>query len=911
MVGAFCLAALLGLAPASVAGAEADPPASAAPSETPAPEPTPTPEATPAPEATPPRAPAASRTPAPTPGREGQKRVVSQGPGGKTLEIAAGPGSILGKDELILKEYVDIKFGDSRLQADFVRYTPSTQEAYAEGNVILDKGGSRLTAESLVYNLDTETGTFFQARGYADPNIYFEAKRVEKISDNELVLHDAIFTACTQPIPYWSFRVGRGLLRLDNYAYLHNLRFKVGRIPIFYTPYLIWPIKSDRAAGLLFPEFGFSRRGGTVISNAFYWPLRRNMDATYFLDYMSLAGWGHGLEYRYVPSPNGNGLFTGYYIHDEVAASEPRPGVPTDRWAINYAHHQDFDSGWRLVANANFISDFNYYLDFVRDLRQSSNPQAVSNLFLTRNWGFYSVNIRGERREQLVNVLVPPAVYNDPIFQTQEETITRWIQPEIELRGRRQRLGNLPLFLTLEASADSFRKSDANAIYQRFDFYPTFSSQLSPVPWLDVSASAGVRDTYYTQSQRSDLGCDNLPNTGDFGEGDGIINTETDRDGDGLFTAADDVGCDGLNVPGQSGAQNGRLDGEKTLIVDEGFNRKLFTGGLTLIGPKISRIFNRPDSTFSPQYKHTIEPTLRYSYSSEVERVDHVIRFDEIDAVAGNTNFLTYSLVTRLFAKRPAGALQEYAGAGDGAKYVGAGMDPLRQLMEAARRDTPPKEGAAAGAEPPSPDGAPARKQLSTVEIATLEISQDYSFLGPLSRSFVLNESRNVSPIHASLRFNPSIHASLDVRTSYDVLFKDFREASLSANLRSPKRGFLDLTWSLQRDLETEALVAQGLAPSTFTRNQIGLQGETNLLGRRLLMGMQANYELGDIGIGEPRLRDQRYKLGYNTQCCGLQLEILNRNFSGISQNEVRFLINLKGVGNVIDLQSQIGGIAP
>lgn len=898
--GALCLVALLGPAGASVLGAAPDPPPDAAQPAAPDPEPAPSPT------------PAASTTgaaaPGPIQGREGQKRVVSQGPGGKTLEIAAGPGSILGKDELILKEYVDIKFGDSRLQADFVRYTPSTQEAYAEGNVILDKGPSRLSAESLVYNLDTETGTFFQARGYADPNIYFEAKRVEKISDDELVLHDATFTACTQPIPYWSFRVGRGLLRLDNYAYLHNLSFKIGRVPVFYTPYLIWPIKSDRATGLLFPEFGFSRRGGTVISNAFYWPIRRNMDATVFLDYMSLAGWGHGLEYRYVPSPTGNGLFTGYYIHDEIEAREPRPNVPIDRWAINYAHHQDFDSGWRLVANATFISDFNYYLDFVRDLRQSSNSQAVSNLFLTRNWGFYSVNVRGERREQLVNVLLPPAI-GEPI-RTQEETITRWIQPEVELRGRRQRLGTLPLFLTLEASADSFRKSDAGAIYQRFDLFPTFSSQLSTVPWLDVSASAGFRDTYYTKSQRGDLGCDNLPNTGDFGEGDGFGNAET-VDLNGVFTSANDVGCDGLPGTLDFGEGNGKLDGETTTIADEGFNRELFTGGLTVIGPKLSRVFNRPRSTFSPQYKHTIEPTLRYSYSSEVERVDQVIRFDEIDAIGGHANFLSYAMVMRLFAKRPAGALQEYAGAGVGAKYVGTGLDPLRQLMEAARRDAPAKGGTEDGETSRSPDGAPARKKLNTVEIATLEIGQDYSFLGPLSRSFVLGESRPVSPIRASLRINPSIHASVDVRTSYDVLFNDFRDASLSANLRSPKRGFLDLTWSLQRNLEGEALVAQGKIKSSFTRNQIGLQGETNLLGRRLLMGMQANYELGDIGSGEPRLRDQRYKLGYNTQCCGLQIEILNRNFSGISQNEVRLLINLKGVGNVIDLQSAIGGIAP
>lgn len=844
---------------------------------------------------------------------EGQRHIVSEGPGGKTLEIAAGPGSVLGKDELVLKEYVDIKFGDSRLQADFVRYTPATKEAYAEGNVILDQHGARITADSLVYNLESETGTFFAARGYAEPSFYFEAESVEKISPDELVLHKATFTACTQPIPYWSFKVGHGLVRLDDYAYLHNLRFKVGRTTVFYTPYLIWPIKSDRASGLLFPNFGVSRRGGTIISNALYWAIRRNMDATFYLDYLSLAGYGNGVEYRYVPSDSGRGQFTGYYIRDRLVKKENRPGVPVDRWVINYFHNQDFASGWRLVGNANFISDFDYYRDYVRDLRLSTNPQALSNLYLTRNWGFYSVNLRGERREQLVNV--PAVSFGSTFFATEEETITRWIEPEIELRGRRQRLGQTPLFLTLESSGDFFRKGEqTRADYGRFDLYPVLSSQLSPVPWLDVDANAGFRDTYYSKSQRSDLGCDNRPGTGDFGEGNGVVDQEPDNAPVGIFGPEDDVGCDGIPGTGDYGEGNGRWDHEESdVVVDDGFNRKVYQAGLTLIGPKLTRVFDRPNSGFSPQYKNTIEPQIRYTYLSKVEEPDRVIRFDEIDALSGNTNRVTYSLVTRLFAKRPVAPAAEmgaYGMPGMGSYSSGSSQDPFAKMRAAARAAAP--EAGVPGQETPGSEGAPQKKQLSTVEIATLEISQDYSFLGPLSTAAALgNKTRQVSPIRAALRFNPSIHAGLDLRSSYDVLFKSIRDVSLSANLRSPTRGFLDLTWSLVRDLEGRALQSQlggGLVQIT-DRDQIGLFGETNFFGRRLLAGMQANYELGFLPAGEPRLRDQRYKFGYNTQCCGFQVEILNRNFFGSSQREFRFLINLKGVGNVIDLQSgYVGG---
>jgi hypothetical protein len=856
--------------------------------------------------------------PPPSPAPERQRKLVSEGAGGKALEIAAGPGSVIGKDELVLKEYVDIKYGDTRIQADFVRYVPSTKDVTALGNVILDQGTSRLTAEKLTFNLETETGTFYAARGYAEPSYYFEAERVEKISRDEMVLHEATFTACTQPVPYWSFRVSRGLIRENDYAYLRNLRFKIGRVVVFYSPYLVWPVKSDRASGLLFPEFGFSRRGGTIISNALYWAMRRNMDATFYLDYLSLAGYGTGLEYRYVPSASGRGYFTGYYIRDQVARQEQKEGVPIDRWVINYGHNQEFLPGWRLVANANFISDFDYYRDFERDLRLSTNPQALSNLFVTRTWGFYTLNLRGERREQLINMPVGPLL-GDSFTLTEEETITRWIKPKIELRGRRQRLGRLPLFMTLESSANFFDKGVAGASYARLDAFPVFSAQLSQLPWLDVDASVGYRDTYYSRSQISDVGCDGIPGTGDFGEGDGKDNSEHDENRDGLFDAGDDIGCDNDGgLPADFGQVNGIRDEERTLITDEAFNRHNYQAGLTLIGPRISRVFDRPGSRFSPQYKHAFEPQIRYGYLSRVEDADRVIPFDEIDVVRANTNRITYALVTRLYAKRPVAGTADLGallGPSNAAFVGGGGVDAYAQVRQALQRRK--KEQAGATGAPAAETAEEEKKSLSTVEVATLEISQDYSLLGPLSSSTALGFpdealTSPLSPVRATLRINPSIHASLHVRGAFDILFRQVREASLSANLRSTRRGFIDVTWSMVRDLEGKALLEKGLAFSqAFDRSQIGLQGETNFFGRRFLLGMQTNYELGDVLPGEPRLRDQRYRFGYNTQCCGFQLEVLNRNFLGTSQREFRFLINLKGVGNVVDFQSGSTGALP
>ena len=99
----------------------------------------------------------------------------------------------------------------------------------------------------------------------------------------------------------------------------------------------------------------------------------------------------------------------------------------------------------------------------------------------------------------------------------------------------------------------------------------------------------------------------------------------------------------------------------------------------------------------------------------------------------------------------------------------------------------------------------------------------------------------------------------------------------------------MDFSWFFQKPLETTAAKS----------SQLGLQAQTIILNRRLLLGFQGHYDLV-----ENQLQDQRYTLGYNTQCCGFTFELLDRSFTTVSQQEFRLMVNLKGIGNVLDLNS-------
>jgi hypothetical protein len=116
----------------------------------------------------------------------------------------------------------------------------------------------------------------------------------------------------------------------------------------------------------------------------------------------------------------------------------------------------------------------------------------------------------------------------------------------------------------------------------------------------------------------------------------------------------------------------------------------------------------------------------------------------------------------------------------------------LRKSQENRAREAADRAGDAATTAPaagavtaPGAGDARGGPILNTIEVATLEVVQDYSFLGPLSVSAALDEKRPISPVRGTLRINPSINTSIDLRTSFDVLFRQVRDASLSANLRA------------------------------------------------------------------------------------------------------------------------------
>jgi LPS-assembly protein len=389
-------------------------------------------------------------------------------------------------DYAVLTGKVRIHYQDVDLQADRAEIDLNTKIVTATGNVIVDQGPRRLTGETAEFDLDTKTGTLSEATAHVSPDYYFSGAQIAKIDDDVYTVDNGVFTSCNQEVPDWSFRLGTARVEVEQYAHIRNASLRAKKLPVFYTPYILWPVKRDRASGFLIPNIGYSDRRGAELGLAYYQTLGRSYDTTVHVDLFSQEYLGLGNEFRYRPTEGTRGSLIGYAIRDPLAETFEQDEW---RWKLEWNHvTNDLPLGMRGVVNYQDFSDFNFFRDFERDFDRNTLRFLDSRAFVTGNWGPHLLNFLVNDRETFVSFA---------------DTVDQRKLPEVEYRLRSTRLGRTPLYLQFQGSAsylDLARPGAYEGTYGRVDAFPQLTLPIRSFPWLSLSVTGGGRLTYYTDS---------------------------------------------------------------------------------------------------------------------------------------------------------------------------------------------------------------------------------------------------------------------------------------------------------------------------------------------------------------------------------------------------------------------------
>ena len=160
------------------------------------------------------------------------------------------------------------------MSADFVRFDHKAMMAYARGHVMMTAGEDVLTGSSLEMNLASEIGTLYEGTIFIKENhFYIRGDKLQKVGEKTYAAETASVSSCDGEKPDWKITGKNMSVTIEGYGTIHHAALWARQVPVLYSPYLIFPAKTQRQSGLLVPEAGYSERNGFQFSQPFYWAI--------------------------------------------------------------------------------------------------------------------------------------------------------------------------------------------------------------------------------------------------------------------------------------------------------------------------------------------------------------------------------------------------------------------------------------------------------------------------------------------------------------------------------------------------------------------------------------------------------------------------------------------------------------
>lgn len=416
--------------------------------------------------------------------------------GGIAEITAGGPQRKVG-DLYIADKDVDIHYQGMRLQADHVEYNTDTSQAVAHGHVIYDYQNAHLEADDAQLNVATNKGTFQNVRATIHlerrPNpmvlltenpLYFEAKQIDRISEEVYLVHHGWFTVCEPQKPFWQFYAPEATVTLGKSVALVNSDFRMLRVPLIWLPYATAPAGEHiRQSGFMLPIAGNSNTKGFTIGDAYYWAPEPWVDVTAGFEYFGKRGPAEYGTFRARPFENTSIGYKYFGVDDREGQ-----GGYTQQLEIQSL----WNHGWRFVTDLNQLSSLTFQLAFAGTYAEAINSEIRSAVFLTNNFRGFSFNVDGLNDKSYLQV--SPA-----------ESVVLRSAPEASFSSVEQApWQKLPVYFSLTSFAGAVNRTDqfidTPNFVARAEFAPKVTVPVHFGDWLGVTTSATFRTTFYGDS---------------------------------------------------------------------------------------------------------------------------------------------------------------------------------------------------------------------------------------------------------------------------------------------------------------------------------------------------------------------------------------------------------------------------
>ena len=326
-------------------------------------------------------------------------------PGSADIEVSADNSSGT-EGQLLLTGNVSVIQGNRSIEADSVAFDRDQQFTEASGNVAYREPGVVLQGEHLTFDSERQHATVNQAHfALHEAQLSGAAQQLERDASGEITIEDGAVTFCAPENPQWYIKTETLKIEPDEgMATATHATLRWSGVPIFYVPWMTFPVDDRRKTGLLFPSIGSDTRGGLDVTTPIYFNLAPNYDATYSPRYIGERGLLHQANGRWLSQYAGAWDVTGQYISDDDKYSEDFPEGDSERWAIGVKHRGNYGESWRTTIKYNKVSDPDYVRDLDNSTLSSQRQTALKQLgqidYLGEDW---KVSLQAQQFQSLAD----------------------------------------------------------------------------------------------------------------------------------------------------------------------------------------------------------------------------------------------------------------------------------------------------------------------------------------------------------------------------------------------------------------------------------------------------------------------------------------------------------------------------
>ena len=374
------------------------------------------------------------------------------------------------------------------LKADKITYNTSSKKVSALGEVKYFSDEISIYSKSAEYEGNRSDIDFSEAK-------YFRAGSIgsgisDKItfnSNKDVFLKNATYTSCNIDDPDWQLTsTSTTLYNSTERGHSYNMTLKYKKIPIFYTPFISYPLTDKRQSGILTPSFGSAGDSGTSLSVPYYFNLAENYDATVEVTSMSDRGVMFDNELRYLGFNESTLLnFTHLKSDDEFGDDRYLYKINDKRILYNSMSSGNNPREFMLRSDIDYsrVSDLDYFDDFGNSLSTASQSNVKREI---RLYGTSS------SKEYILDYDLSTLSYQPAQSGVNEQYQT---VPSFKLNYKNKNTSTLNY--NLKTSIDKFEhKDNTKAEGTRYLIYPSIQMPLITDGW-ELTSKLGIRHVDY------------------------------------------------------------------------------------------------------------------------------------------------------------------------------------------------------------------------------------------------------------------------------------------------------------------------------------------------------------------------------------------------------------------------------